>query len=127
MVLAAMLEGTGYQLDTVADGAEAVEAVSRLRYGIVLMDVQMPTLDGVEATRLIRERYENCAALPIIALTANAMRGDRESYISAGMCDYLPKPLNKHDLLKRLWHWTQTTARHLSDKQTPDVETEGCR
>jgi len=118
MVLAAMLAGTGYQLDTVADGAEAVEAVGRLHYDILLMDIQMPILDGIEATRLIREHYPSCASLPIIALTANAMKGDRESYISAGMCDYLPKPLNKNNLLERLWHWSQITARPASGKQS---------
>jgi len=111
MVLAAMLEDTGYKLDTVADGEEAVEALDRLRYDIVLMDIQMPVLDGVEATRLIRERYPEFAELPIIALTANAMKGDRERYIAAGMCDYLPKPLSRENLLERLWHWSRATAR----------------
>ncbi len=116
MVLAAMLDGTGYKLDTVADGEEAIEALGRLRYDIVLMDVQMPVLDGVEATRLIRERYPHCAKMPIIALTANAMKGDRERYISAGMSDYLPKPLNKENLLERLWYWSQANTEQRQDE-----------
>ncbi len=122
LVLAAMLEGTGYVLDTVADGEEAVEALGRLRYDIVLMDIQMPVLDGVEAARLIRQRYPQFATVPIIALTANAMKGDRERYISAGMCDYLPKPLAKENLLQRLWRWSQSPAGQPQGEQTETAE-----
>lgn len=122
LVLAAMLEGTGYILDTVADGEEAVEALGRLRYDIVLMDIQMPVLDGVEAARLIRQRYPQFATVPIIALTANAMKGDRERYISAGMCDYLPKPLAKENLLQRLWRWSQAPAGQPQGEQTETAE-----
>ncbi len=116
LVLGAMLQGTGYQLDFVADGEEAVEAVARMHYDLVLMDVQMPGLDGVEATRLIRNDHPDKARLPILALTANAMKGDRERYLAAGMCDYLPKPVNKAQLLERLWHWSQVAAQALPDE-----------
>ncbi len=94
IVLQAMLGKTGHRIDIVADGAEAVGAVMRGPYDLVLMDVHMPEMDGVTATRRIRELSGEVGRIPIIALTANAMKGDRETYIEAGMTDYVSKPVN---------------------------------
>ncbi len=106
LVIKAMLKDTGYSLDVVSDGQEAVDAVSRLRYDLILMDVFMPELDGLGATRQIRERY-GTGEMPIIALTANAMQGDAQRFFDAGMDDYLSKPINRRLLLNTLWRWVE--------------------
>ncbi|MEI6557534.1 MAG: ATP-binding protein [Rhodospirillaceae bacterium] len=109
-VAARMLEKAGYRVDVVADGLEAIEAVRTLPYHLVLMDVQMPELDGVSATRAIRALEGPAATVPIIALTANAMSGDRERYLAAGMNDYLSKPVDRTQMLALIAHWTGTAA-----------------
>lgn len=101
VVIQAMLKGSGYHIDVAHDGLEAVEAVAQFPYDVILMDVYMPNMDGMEATRRIRAS-ERGRDIPIIALTANAMDGDREKFIEAGMNDYLPKPVKKADLLATL-------------------------
>ncbi|MCA9537766.1 MAG: response regulator [Myxococcales bacterium] len=96
-----MLSRLGYRADVVASGSEAVNALEAQPYDVVLMDVQMPEMDGVEATRVIRQS----SSLPqprIIALTANALAGDREQYLAAGMDDYLSKPLHIRALIDSL-------------------------
>ncbi|MCU0493872.1 MAG: response regulator [Chloroflexaceae bacterium] len=92
-VMQAMLGRLGYHAEIVPNGREALAAVEQHVYDVVLMDVQMPEMDGVTATRLIRARGSAIAQPCIIALTANVMQGDRESYLAAGMNDYLSKPL----------------------------------
>ncbi len=92
-----MLERLGYTADAVADGLEALEAVGRREYDLILMDVQMPLMDGLEATKEIRKRFQ-AQAIHIVALTATAMLGDREKCLEAGMDDYVPKPLRLEDL-----------------------------
>ena len=94
-----MLERLGYRADVVADGQEAVEALYRQRYDVVLMDVQMPEMDGLEATRCVRAELPAERQPYIVALTANAMKGDRERCLAAGMDDYLSKPV-KLDALR---------------------------
>ncbi len=98
-VLLAILGKSGHKIDMVADGSEAVSAVLRVPYDLVLMDVHMPEMDGVTATRKIRELPGEVRDIPIIALTANAMKGDREKYLEAGMTDYMSKPINPRMLI----------------------------
>jgi signal transduction histidine kinase/CheY-like chemotaxis protein/HPt (histidine-containing phosphotransfer) domain-containing protein len=100
-----LLAREGYLVDIAADGRDAVAAVAAADYDLVLMDVQMPIMDGVEATRRIREMGPTKSAVPVIALTANAMTGARERYIGLGMDDYLSKPFKREGLLDavRLW------------------------
>ncbi|MBI4001794.1 MAG: response regulator, partial [Nitrospira defluvii] len=106
-----MLERLGYQPDIVSNGDEALAAFEREVYSAIVMDCQMPVMDGYEATRRIREREQRPEAardrahIPIIALTANAMQGDRERCKAAGMDDYLSKPVKTDDLGRILQRW----------------------
>ena len=89
-----LLEKEGHTVVVANDGREAVDAVESRQFDLVLMDVQMPDMDGFEATALIREREKRHGKhLPIIAMTAHAMKGDRERCLEAGMDDYVPKPV----------------------------------
>jgi two-component system sensor histidine kinase/response regulator len=99
-VATSMLQKMGYVPDVAANGTEALEAMRNKVYDLVLMDCQMPEMDGYEATRLIRTDSMLCTTsdVPIIAMTAHAMMGDREKCISAGMDDYLSKPIRKAEL-----------------------------
>lgn len=98
MVADGMLRLLGYSCRSVSDGLQAIEALQTERYSIVLMDVQMPELDGYEATRRIRSEFPPERQPYIIALTANALAGDAERCREAGMDDYLAKPLKKDAL-----------------------------
>ena len=93
-----LLECVGHTVDIVVDGQEAVDAVNSHPYDLVLMDIHMPKMDGITATKLIREQGGNGATIPIIAVTAKAMVGDREIYIAAGMNDFVSKPINTAEL-----------------------------
>jgi CheY-like chemotaxis protein len=101
----AMLLRLGYQTDVAGNGEEAVEAVMNLPYDLVLMDCQMPVMDGFEATRVIRDREGTVRHTTIVAVTANAMEGDRERCLTAGMDDYLAKPFRAGDLRRVLERW----------------------
>ncbi len=102
-----LLDRLGLEVDTAKDGRVAVDAVHRTRYDLVLMDCQMPEMDGYEATQEIRVREAAMkrARLPIVAMTANAMAGDREKCFDAGMDDYLAKPLDVAQLREVLAKW----------------------
>ena len=104
-----LLEQMGCVVTTVSNGAESLDMVSRERFGMVFMDVRMPVMDGLEATRRLREREkkEGLSHTPIVAMTANAMEGDRETCLAAGMDDYLSKPLRKDLLEVVVSRWNQ--------------------
>jgi PAS domain S-box-containing protein len=94
-----ILEEAGYSVEAVQNGVEAVEAARRGAFDLILMDVQMPVMDGLQATRLIRELAGPAGQTPIVALTANAMRSDQDRCLEAGMNDFVSKPLDPDDFL----------------------------
>jgi CheY-like chemotaxis protein len=96
-----MIESWGFEVDIAVNGKEALVLVQQNSYDLVLMDIQMPEMDGVEATKQIRQLEDTIkAGIPIVALTANALKGDRERFLAAGMNDYLPKPFNEPNLFR---------------------------
>jgi len=102
-LLATVLLGkAGHRVDVAANGLEALEAVGSRPYDVVLMDIQMPEMDGIEATRRIRAMSQAVSGVPIIAMTANAMKGDRERLLAAGMNDYVSKPIDKAQLFQAI-------------------------
>jgi PAS domain S-box-containing protein len=106
------LERLGFRVDVAADGLEALEACTRLPYDLIFMDCQMPEMDGFESTRAIRSREAKSGArrIPIVALTAHAMTGERARCLAAGMDDYLTKPLRLDELARVIQHWIQEPA-----------------
>ncbi len=93
-----MLQRLGCSADVAANGIEALEALTRRHYDVIFMDCQMPEMDGYEAARRIRNLDGDAAGIPIVAMTANAMQGDREECLRAGMDDYISKPVKIEDL-----------------------------
>ena len=127
LVALGMLEKAGYHADVVSTGLEAVEALARMTYDAVLMDVQMPEMDGYEATRRIRRREaKNGGHVRIIAMTANAMKGDREKCLEAGMDDYVVKPVHFGELVNALERQLPVggTANAAGDGHTPNARTQ---
>ncbi len=109
MLVAEMLAQLGHRTELAADGQEAVAAVRARRYDLVLMDVQMPRMDGLAATKAIRGLGSPANAVPIVALTANALAGYRDAYLSAGMDDYMSKPIQREVLIAMLARWSAHT------------------
>jgi PAS domain S-box-containing protein len=107
-VAGSMLKRLGCVVDVAGNGSEAVALAERAAYDVIFMDCQMPETDGFTATRRIRAGAGPCATIPIIALTANAMQGDREACLAAGMSDYLAKPISSTDLELTLMRWLPT-------------------
>ncbi len=105
LVAVSMLERRGHLVDVAANGREALQALERFPYDLVFMDVQMPEMDGCEATRAIRALPTEAARVPIIALTASAMKGDAEMCLGAGMDDYLAKPITRDAVVAMLGKW----------------------
>jgi signal transduction histidine kinase/ActR/RegA family two-component response regulator len=109
LVVANMLKSLGQKVDTALNGVEALQRLHQRDYDLILMDCQMPEMDGYQATEQIRKlQRSKLAAIPIIALTANAMVEDRERCIAAGMNDYLSKPVTLQMLKEKLQHWLPT-------------------
>jgi signal transduction histidine kinase/ActR/RegA family two-component response regulator len=109
--IATLLRKAGHSVDIVEDGAAAVEAVERNGYDAVLMDVHMPNMDGIAATAAIRRLAGDRSGIPVIALTANAMQGDRERYLDSGMTDYVSKPIQVGELAAAL---SRSTGRDVA-------------
>ncbi|MDH1528987.1 response regulator [Pseudomonas mosselii] len=114
-VIEAMLRSLGFEVSLAMDGAQAVDLVGQQRFAAVLMDCRLPHVDGYEATRRIRQ-LPGSAGLPIIALTASALQGDRERCLAAGMNDYLSKPFKRTDLQRILQRWLPGRTAATGDK-----------
>ena len=105
IIALAMLEGLGLKVDVARNGKIALEYLQRNNYDLILMDLQMPEINGIEATQIIRNLDSNKANVCIIAQTANAMSEDKEVCLKAGMNDYISKPIDQNELRKKLLHW----------------------
>jgi len=124
-----ILQQLGYQPDLAADGREALDALDRKRYDLVFMDVMMPEMDGLEATRTIRERQKDGMAYPnyqariiIVAMTAHALQSDRERCLAAGMDDYLAKPIRPKDLRNIIERWGENPEEKAMAAPEPKAE-----
>ena len=109
-----LLEGVGFEVTIANNGREAVNAVQAEEFDAVLMDVQMPEMDGYQATSEIR-KHERFRDLPIIAMTAHAMAGDKEKSLAAGMNDHITKPINPDHLFSTLFAWIKPCKRDMTD------------
>jgi signal transduction histidine kinase/HPt (histidine-containing phosphotransfer) domain-containing protein len=124
-----LLQQLGYKADTASTGKEALRALERKAYDVIFMDVQMPELDGLEATRQIRARQQQSPPPPhfdrpiiIIAMTANAMQGDREKSAAAGMDDYIPKPVRPEAVQSTLEKHARATAKSAAVTGQPEAK-----
>jgi PAS domain S-box-containing protein len=132
-----MLRMAGAEVDVVDTGRKAIQAAKQKEYDLILMDVQMPEMDGYQATRYLR-RQTRFSQLPIVAMTANVMSGDRDKCLQAGMNDHLTKPVIQHDLYAALAKWldreqqmqqislpeASTTAFHTAEQNNPEIDFE---
>ncbi len=119
LVATTILRKEGFRVDLVENGREAVAAVGSSDYGLVLMDVAMPEMDGLEATRCIRALPGKRGRVPIIAMTANAFDEHRQRCLEAGMDDYLTKPVERRTLFRVLLRWLDTSPLESSAASTP--------
>ena len=114
------LQKMGHRTDIACNGAEAIAAVESARFDLILMDVNMPVMSGIEATKAIRGMPGERGQVPIIALTANAMKGDRKRFLAAGMSDYVSKPLDRNKLIATVNNWG--LRKHRPDPGVPLAE-----
>jgi two-component system sensor histidine kinase/response regulator len=117
------LEKLGYSADTANDGAQALQATRERRYDLILMDVQMPIMDGMEATRQIRDAHSGSLnpAVTIVALTAHAMAGDKERCLNMGMDDYLAKPIKAAELQEVIGKWLAAGPIGQESEPMPEI------
>ena len=108
MIASIVLKSNGYHITEVLDGKEAVAELTRQSFDLVLMDLQMPFMDGLEATRIIRKHLNN--KVPIIALTANEVKQEKNRCVQAGMNDFLMKPFDEKDLVSIINKWLYKPA-----------------
>jgi len=126
-----LLQQMGYRADLAANGVEALTALERQPYDLVFMDVMMPEMGGLEATKIIRDRQQQRSKYPhykspmiIVAMTANAMQGDREKCLAAGMDDYLSKPVRPEDIRKIIERWAEAAAKGATQQTATASATE---
>ncbi len=118
-----ILQKMGYTADIAANGLEVIDALKRQKYDIIFMDVQMPEMDGLEATNMILKIWPHVDTRPkIIAMTANAMEGDKESCIKAGMDDYISKPISVEDVQEALIRWGKKTIEKDAEQNRPSSD-----
>jgi len=106
-LIEAFLSEFNVDIEVVDSGKEAIKACKKRRFDIIFMDIQMPEMDGLQATRRIKRINDSYASIPVIALTAHAMKGEKERLLSNGMDDYLTKPINHHQLQETIQKWTK--------------------
>ncbi len=117
-LIRAVLEDDGILVETVSNGAQALAALRKERFDLVLMDIQMPGINGLEATRILREEMK-MVELPIVALTALAMKGDEERCLAAGMNAYISKPIDLDALFRTIWQLTRPLPKQNSEPAAP--------
>ncbi len=124
MVATRMLKRIGFNADIASNGLEAVEAVESISYDLVFMDISMPEMDGLTACSIIRGNKTLTKQPVIIAMTANAMSGDRENYLKVGMDDYISKPVNLEELRKKIIEWTEKIVSDKHAEERKNIESE---
>ena len=123
MLAVTLLNRNGFNVDETENGQETLNALEKRDYDLVLMDVQMPVLDGFRTTELIREKEAKTGKhIPIIAMTAHAMKGDKERCLQAGMDDYVPKPMDQDELLEKILYWTSQKPESPEEMNAPETE-----
>jgi PAS domain S-box-containing protein len=124
-VAAGILKNIGHEVDLAADGCEAVAQAKSRTYDVILMDMQMPRMDGLEATRIIRALPGDAGRVPIIAMTANAFSSDRDACFGAGMDDFVSKPVNRDKLFNILEHWGRAECARARGRPDASERTAG--
>jgi CheY-like chemotaxis protein/HPt (histidine-containing phosphotransfer) domain-containing protein len=125
MIAQAMLTRLGLHVDVVSNGLEAVDAVRTRPYDLILMDIAMPEMDGLEATRAIRTKHEPKGRLPVIAVTAHVMRGERETLLAQGFDDFVEKPIDRAALVDCLKKWLEKGAGEVTGVDSKEAFGQG--